>query len=84
MHKWAHAYVYAELASFCSCTQWKHEGCEKLKTVEVMGTWDGWLERTQLTYTCVHLRVRALACGGLCACTCAQMPPKSPRRVSAH
>ena len=31
--------------------QWKHEGCEKLKMVEVMGTWDGWLQRTQLTYT---------------------------------
>ena len=46
--------------------QWKHEGCEKLTTVEVMGTWDGWLERTPLTYTCVHLSVRALACA--CAC----------------
>ena len=36
---------------FTGDLQWNHAGCERLSTVEVMGTWDGWLNRHPLTYT---------------------------------
>lgn len=29
---------------------WNHEGFERLQMVEVAGTWDGWMSRTQLSF----------------------------------